>query len=398
MWDLGARSAHRIIPPRQPIPSIGDRRCYPSPTTPFGAVDVTVHGGAIQHPDARITASIRVLGLSLVPRSSAPPLPDLAQDFLHAKALTAGTATGNSDRARRQDLARWGRSIRHVTGHDVDDSAPLDVDADLGGLTPLSFSVDNVIAALDLLRRQYKSSTLQRLCSTLRSFCRWLVRRGHLTTSPFDDEILHVSYRHEPEVRAFTDSDVNAMLDAAATPPPSASSAWPTRDVAAVDVLAFTGVRAAEFCGLQIGDVGTTDRPILYIRRGAKVNKRREVPLPRHSTERLEAYLAERVERGVRSGGRTELFVRNDGRAMSTDSLYHLIKRVALDAGVNLPDDALVHGLRHHFGVQLALLGVPPATLQQLMGHSDPRTTALYTRHASRDLVNILDDAGWLTN
>lgn len=68
-----------------------------------------------------------------------------------------------------------------------------------------------------------------------------------------------------------------------------------------MDVLAFTGVRAAEFCGLQIGDVGTTGRPILYIRRGAKGNERREVPLPRHSTDRLNAYLVERANRGVRS-------------------------------------------------------------------------------------------------
>jgi site-specific recombinase XerD len=312
--------------------------------------------------------------------------------------VTAGTTTGNSDRARRQDLARWGRILRQLTGQDVDETAQLEIDTDLAGLTPATLSVENLLEALEVLRRRYKSSTLSRSISTLRSFCRWLVNRGHLASNPFDDDILMIRHRTSAEVRAFSEADVDAMLDAAATPPPSASSAWPTRDVAAVDVLAFTGVRAAEFCGLQIGDVGTTDRPILYIRRGAKGNKRREVPLPRHSTDRLEAYLAERAEHGIRSGGRTELFVRNDGRAMSTDSLYHLIKRVALAAGINLPDDALVHGLRHHFGVQLALRGVPPATLQQLMGHSDPRTTALYTRHASRDLVNALDDAGWLTN
>lgn len=155
-------------------------------------------------------------------------------------------------------------------------------------------------------------------------------------------------------------------------------------------------MRSAELCGLQVGDVGTTDRSILHIRRGAKGNKRREVPIPLDAADRIDAYLAERAEAGLRMGPRTELFVRNDGRAMSTDSLYHLVKRIALAAGPSLPDDALAHRLCHHFGVQLAIRGVSPATLQQLMGHNDPRTTALYTRHASRDLVNALDDAGWL--
>lgn len=173
-----------------------------------------------------------------------------------------------------------GRTLHQVTGHDVDETAPLDIEVDLAGLSPASLSIDNLIASLDLLRRRYRSSTLQRLCSTLRSFCRWCVRRGHLTSSPFDNEILHVTYRHEPEIRAFAESEIDAMLEAAITPAKNAWSGWGARDVAAVDVLAFTGVRAAAFCALQVGDVGSTDRPILYIRRGAKGNKRPEVPLP----------------------------------------------------------------------------------------------------------------------
>jgi len=329
--------------------------------------------------------------------AAAPTLPHLAADWLHAKAVTAGTTTGNSDRARHQDLARWGRILRQLAGHDVDETAQFDVEVDLAGLTPRSLSVEHLLAALDVLRRRYKSATLSRSISTLRSFCRWLVNRGHLPSNPFDDEILHVRHRTQPEIRAFSPEDIDLMIEAATTPPPEAISAWATRDAAAIDVLAFTGVRAAEFCALQVGDVGTTDRSILHIRRGAKGNKRREVPLPLDASERIDAYLSERADAGLRMAPRTELFVRNDGRAMSTDSLYHLVKRIALAAGASLPDDALVHGMRHHFGVQLAIRGVSPATLQQLMGHTDPRTTALYTRHASRDLVNALDDAGWLS-
>lgn len=79
-------------------------------------------------------------------------------------------------------------------------------------------------------------------------------------------------------------------------------------------------------------------------------------------------------------------------------SLYHFVKRITLADGTSLPNDALVHGLRHHLGVQLAIRGVAPATLQQLVGHTDPRTTALYTRRASRNVVNGLDDAGWLAD
>ena len=231
----------------------------------------------------------------------------------------------------------------------------------------------------------------------MRGFCRWLATKGLIDTNPFDDEMLQVRGRTEQAVRAFTPEDVAAMIEAAADPPKKARSAWPLRDQAIIDLLAATGTRNGESVALRIGDIGGADRPVLHIQRGTKSGRAREVPLATHTSKRLRSYLDERAERGLSTGGRDALFVRNDGRDFSTDALYHLVKRLAHAAAAHLPDEALVHGLRHHFGLQLAMRGVPPATLQQLMGHQDPRTTSIYTRHASFDLINALDDAGWLS-
>lgn len=328
---------------------------------------------------------------------AAPPLVELAHDWLHAKSVTSTATTPHSDRARRQDLARVGRLLRHHTGRPIDDTAPFNLDTDLAELTPTNLSVDALLGAIDTMRHRYSPATVTRTISTTRSFCRWLTTRGHLTTNPFDDDTLHRTHRPEPEVRAFTTNDVTAMLDAAATPPPRAHSAWPTRDIAIIDTLAHCGLRANELCALQLNDIGTLDRPILHIRRGAKGGRRREIPLPHHTSHHIDTYLTERATQRLPAGARSPLFVRVDGSPLTTNSLYHLIKRVALAAGTTMPDDALVHALRHHYGLQLAIRGVPPATIQQLMGHTDPRTTAIYTRHASHDLINALDDAGWLT-
>lgn len=327
---------------------------------------------------------------------AAPPLAEVALDWCHAKSVTAASTSGNSDKARRSDLARWGRAIKTVQGELIDEDALLDLDDDLAGLTVLDLSSDRLLRALDLLKRTYSPSTLQRQLSSMRGFCRWLATKGLIDTNPFDDEVLQVRGRTEQAVRAFTPEDVTAMIEVAADPPKSARSAWPARDQAVIDLLSSTGTRNGECVALRIGDIGGADRPVLHIQRGTKSGRAREVPLARHTTERLEKYLAERAERGMSAGGRDDLFVRNDGRAFSTDALYHLVKRLAHAAAAHLPDDALVHGLRHHFGLQLAMRGVPPATLQQLMGHRDPRTTSIYTRHASFDLINALDDAGWL--
>lgn len=327
---------------------------------------------------------------------TASALAEVALDWCHAKSVTAASTSGNSDKARRSDLAQWGRAIATTRGESVDPDALLALEDDLGGLSTADLSSETLLRALDLLKRTYSPSTLQRQLSSMRGFCRWLTTRGLIDANPFDDEMLQVKGRGEQAVRAFTPDDIEAMLAAAMDPPAAARSAWPSRDVAIIDLLSTTGARNGECVALRIGDIGGADRPVLHIQRGTKSGRAREVPLARHTVARLEKYLAERSERGLPATGRDPLFVRNNGQDFSTDALYHLVKRLAHAAAAHLPDDALVHGLRHHFGLQLAMRGVPPATLQQLMGHQDPRTTSIYTRHASFDLINALDDAGWL--
>ncbi len=66
---------------------------------------------------------------------------------------------------------------------------------------------------------------------------------------------------------------------------------------------------------------------------------------------------------------------------------------------MGLPAGAAAHSFRHHYGITLALRGVPQAAISQLMGHADPRTTAIYTTTttvASSALIGVLDAAGVL--
>ena len=90
------------------------------------------------------------------------------------------------------------------------------------------------------------------------------------------------------------------------------------------------------------------------------------------------------------------LFVRADGSAFSPQALDRVVRGLAQRAGVVLPEGAAAHAFRHHYGVTLALRGVPQTVISQLMGHADPRTTAIYTTVASTQLIAALDDAGLL--
>ena len=88
--------------------------------------------------------------------------------------------------------------------------------------------------------------------------------------------------------------------------------------------------------------------------------------------------------------------MRPDGTPLSPQALDRVVRGLAHRAGVVLPEGAAAHAFRHHYGVTLALRSVPQPVISQLMGHADPRTTAIYTTVASTHLIAALDDAGLL--
>jgi site-specific recombinase XerD len=73
-----------------------------------------------------------------------------------------------------------------------------------------------------------------------------------------------------------------------------------------------------------------------------------------------------------------------------------LVRGLAGRVLVVMPAGAAAHAFRHHYGVTLALRGVPGSVISQLMGHADHRTTSIYTTVAFTRLVATLDDAGLL--
>jgi integrase/recombinase XerC len=324
---------------------------------------------------------------------------ELAQDWLAAKTLGSSSAEGHSDAARRSDLARIGRAVCAALGRAAGDARNYDLERDLGPVRLEDLSTETVLRTVAVLKASYAPATARRTLSTLRGFSRWLVRRGHLASDPCDDDALVLPRRSADEVaHAFLTDEVAAMRAAAADPPPNARSAWAARDVAIVDLLAGCGLRAAECCGARVGDVDRRlDRPVLHVRHGVKGGRRRDVPLPRSVLESADRWAAERAERFGRPPRPSErLFVRTNGAVLDDAWLDRLVRRLAHQSGVALRDQVAAHGFRHHYGTQLALRRVPPAIIQELMGHADPRTTAIYTRSVASHLVDALDDAGWL--
>ena len=319
---------------------------------------------------------------------------ELAEDWLAAKWVTGRTESVNSDRARRSDLCRWGRALHTSLGRRQDQTGQLDLAVDLAGVRLTDLTADNCLHALAVLRSTGMASSTARALSTWRGFCRWLTRRGHLTVDPTDDDLLTIATPAERFPHAFTSIDIQRLTAAAATPGPRVRSAWPARDVAIVELLAASGARTSELCAVQIGDLDRDhETPILRLRRATKSGAARDIPLPGPVVELVDTYLAEREK----TGRRAPLLVRLDSVQMTRFDLDHLLRRLCSAGGVTAPPGEMAHGFRHHYGTELAVRAVPLPLIQQLLGHTDPRTTSIYTRVTATTLTTALHDAGMLT-
>ena len=255
--------------------------------------------------------------------------------------------------------------------------------------------VDVLLRALDLLGGELAPASRQRALSTLRGFCGWLVRRQLLPSNPCDAPELTVKRSSSGEVLSFRSDEVERLLTAAATPPPrNVRSAWPSRDVAIVETLAHCGLRVSELIGLTVAGVERDRQQVLLkVRAGAKGAKPRNVPVPQRTLRAIDEYLEERARLYGAVANRSRLFVRHDGSALTQQLVDRTLRRLATAAGVTPPEGAMAHALRHAYGMDLAMRGVPLSVIQQLLGHDDPRTTSIYTAAHAEDLSAALADA-----
>ena len=152
------------------------------------------------------------------------------------------------------------------------------------------------------------------------------------------------------------------------------------------------GLRLQEGIHLRVGDIDG-DRSMLYVRHG-KGAKDRYVPLPEGVLCMLRTYWT--LHRHPRW-----LFPSSTGTTISPalavkpihhSSVQRAFKSALQKSGVQKP--ATVHTLRHSYATHLLEAGVNLRLIQAYLGHSSPKTTAIYahlTRKAETLAVEAID-------
>lgn len=245
-----------------------------------------------------------------------------------------------------------------------------------------------------LTTRGYRPSSIARKATTLRRYFRWLERVGAIGADPSIALSSPKGARRLPKV--LSETEIDRML----TPPPESvesddplRQAIARRDTCLVELLYGSGLRAAEVCGIRIGDLSDHDRRLQVWGKGSK---QRIVPVDEPSRDAIAAWrgpardlLRRRRPEGevpFGNGSDDPLFLNRRGRRLTPRDLRRII-----DVRASRPTHP--HELRHTFATHLLEGGADLRVVQELLGHEDLSTTQLYT-HVTRDrLRQVFDSA-----
>ena len=141
-------------------------------------------------------------------------------------------------------------------------------------------------------------------------------------------------------------------------------------------------------CGMRVSEatsitVNRVDLDTGMVRILGKGNKERIVPIPRGSITVLERYL--HLVRPLYLKKNTNLFFINRfGRPVTRESVEKLLREKCNELGFQ--EHLTPHKLRHSYATHLLQGGADLRAIQEMLGHSDIRTTEIYTHVANRQM------------
>ena len=230
--------------------------------------------------------------------------------------------------------------------------------------------------------------------SALRTFYRFLVRRGAAESSPIKNISLPKMPKRLPQF--MTVDQMKALLEAplkmaaqsgekSAGRPVSLAARY--RDVAILETIYSCGLRISELCGLRVADIDWNEQ-LLRVR--GKGKKERLVPIGDTALAAIKKYWS-----CLRQPPGVELPVflseKQIPGPMSRVMLARRLKTYLSQAG--LDPKLTPHKLRHSFATHLLDAGADLRSVQELLGHAHLVTTQVYTHVSTERLKKAYENA-----
>lgn len=228
------------------------------------------------------------------------------------------------------------------------------------------------------LSQKFSATSVARKISALKSFFHFLLREGYLKRDPTKEIKLPKLPKRLP--KALTFGEVFKLLAGGDV---EKTYLWP-RDLAILELLYATGLRASEVVSLNLNDVNLE---VSFVKCTGKGEKERIVPVGKKAIQALKDYLSKLRSKIVKNDKVVALFLDKNGTRLSRQGLFNLIKKYTDAAGISRRTSP--HTLRHTFATHLLERGADLRSVQEMLGHANISTTQIYTSVSRERLKKI---------
>jgi integrase/recombinase XerC len=282
------------------------------------------------------------------------------------------------------DLAQFAQFLAGEIGGEHAQNASLggaDVPLDAKLLKCEPLTVREFLAYL--YGQNYTKSTTARKLATLRSFYKFLIRRGQIAVNPLST--IRTPKQEKRLPKCLDLEQVQKLLDA-----PGDADLLSARDRAMLEVLYSSGIRVSELVDLEMQDLDLVEG-VLRVR--GKGRKDRITPIGSQAIKALQRYFDMRAidSRCQNSSAAQKVFLNKHGQALSTRSVRRKLDKYLSMAG--LDPGISPHTLRHSFATHLLNNGADLRSVQELLGHQSLSTTQVYTHLTTTRMKQVYDQA-----
>ena len=253
---------------------------------------------------------------------------------------------------------------------------------EVGAMTPSKVDAELVREwVVSLMDRKYASSSINRKLSSLRSFFKFLLKKGKVESDPLRKVIgpkkkktLPVFLKEREMNRLLDDIDFGEGFEGC-------------RDRLIIEMFYATGMRLSELIGL---DDACVDFSASLIKVTGKRNKQRLIPFGEELKKTMADYVNLRNEVvPVRQDG--AFFVRKTGERLYRGMVECVVKRNL--SKVTTVKKRSPHVLRHTFATVMLNHDAELGAIKELLGHESLATTEIYTHTTFEELKKVYNQA-----
>lgn len=223
-----------------------------------------------------------------------------------------------------------------------------------------------------LSKIQDSTSTVARKLTTIKNLHKFLYKEKRIDKDVSENIERPKLKKALPDVMSV--EEVALLLDI------KTNTLFDYRNKAMLELLYATGIRVSELIHLSIHSVDLENCIIRLIGKGGK---ERIIPIGEYTMVYLKEYLEKRNQL-LKQNNCEALFLNNHGKEMTRQGFFKNLKKILKEKGLN--ENIHPHTLRHSFATHLLNYGADLRSIQMLLGHSDIKTTKIYT-HISREKI-----------